>query len=394
VGFRRKSAPSSHWIFRTDKPLDTAQESYTDLSGAVLVELRGTGGMTVHPPSVHMESGERIFWERFTEPAQVNLGELQKTVRVVAAIALLARNWPAKGIRQDSFMALSGGLLRAGWEERRVEGFVEALAAATQDEETPKRVQTVRQTAAKLAEGKKTTGWQRLEEILGSSGRDVVNHVRAWLGFMEQSPWSDPVPLGAAPSVVPFPLEVFPEQLRRVVLEGAAALPCPPDYLAVPLLVMAGGAIGSSRALAIKRSHIQRAIIYAAVIGPPGSAKSPALEIVVEPAHETEERLHAAWKGKMEQYQVQMEEFEKELKEWRKNGGTYPEKPERPILERLTVNDATAEALVPILNENARGVVLVRDELIGWVQAMNQYREGAKGADQQFGFRPGQAAPW
>jgi DNA polymerase-1 len=39
---------------------------------------------------------------------------------------------------------------------------------------------------------------------------------------------------------------------------------------------------------------------------------------------------------------------------------------------------------VPILQENPRGVVLVRDELVGWVQAMNQYREGGKGADQQF----------
>jgi hypothetical protein len=39
---------------------------------------------------------------------------------------------------------------------------------------------------------------------------------------------------------------------------------------------------------------------------------------------------------------------------------------------------------VPILTENPRGVVLVRDELAGWVLAMNQYREGGKGADQQF----------
>jgi hypothetical protein len=72
------------------------------------------------------------------------------------------------------------------------------------------------------------------------------------------------------------------------------------------------------------------------------------------------------------------------MKDFKKNGGDRPEKPERPVLARLTVDDATAEALVPILKENPRGVVLVRDELIGWVQVMNQYREGGKGADQQF----------
>jgi hypothetical protein len=39
--FGRPSAPGSHWIYRADPPLNTAQEKYTDPDGAVLVELRG-----------------------------------------------------------------------------------------------------------------------------------------------------------------------------------------------------------------------------------------------------------------------------------------------------------------------------------------------------------------
>jgi hypothetical protein len=114
----------------------------------------------------------------------------------------------------------------------------------------------------------------------------------------EPESWQPPIPLTQAPKALPFPIDVFPAGLRCVVQEGAAALPCPPDYIAVPLLALASTALGASRALAIKGSHVQRASLYAAVVGPPGSAKTPAQELVVEPAHEIEEALHADWEVK------------------------------------------------------------------------------------------------
>jgi hypothetical protein len=211
--------------------------------------------------------------------------------------------------------------------------------------------------------------------------------------------WSAPIPLGELPEAEPFPLDVFPADLQDFVREGAKALACPPDYFAGPLLVMSGAAMGASRALAVKPNYLQRGVLYLAVVASPGSGKTPAQEIVVEPAHETEERIQNTWDKAMTAYEADMEEYEAKLKAYRKSQeqssrkkkdtedqgqAERPHKPDRPILERLTVSDATAEALVPILKENPRGVVLVRDELIGWVQAMNQYREGGKGADQQF----------
>src|SRR5262249_54287166 len=104
-----------------------------------------------------------------------------------------------------------------------------------------------------------------------------------------------------------------------------------------------------------------------------------ALDLVIEPAHEEAENLRENWRKAMEQYDLDLEDFKA-----RKNDDDPPPKPIKPVLQRLTVNDATAESLVPILNENPRGVLLVRDEMSGWVQSMNQYREGGKGADQQF----------
>jgi hypothetical protein len=200
----------------------------------------------------------------------------------------------------------------------------------------------------------------------------------------EPEPWVEPIPLGQPPPASAFPLDVLPDSLQQFVREAAAALPCPPDYLAVPLLVMAGGMIGASRALAIKAKHVQRAALYAAVIGSPGTAKTPALEAVVDPVHELDEAEHAKWELAMEKYESKLEDYEDKKKEAKKNNQSPPEKPQRPLLPRLTVDDATAESLAPILKENPRGVVMVADELLGWVQRMNCYREGGKGADRQF----------
>ena len=383
--FGRTSSRGSHWVYRTDIPVDSAQVAFKDIDGTMLVELRGTGGATVYPPSTHQETGERISWESFTNPADVTLADLKRAVRELAAVAILARHWPAEGSRQDSFLALSGGLIRSNWSVERAQRFIEALATVTDDEEARKRVETVVRTAAKLDQEKKATGLPKLVELLGAKGTEVVSKVREWLGLSPALPWPDPVPLGEVPPVPSFPLDVLPAPLQRVVKEMAQALPCPEDFVAVPLLVMAGAAIGASRALVIKKGHIQRAILFAAVIGPPGSAKTPALDFVVEPAHDAEEKIHAAWKEEIKEYEIALDNYEAELKEWKKtHGGPRPEKPPRPPLQRRTVNDATAEALVPILQENPRGVALIRDELVGWVQAMNQYREGGKGADQQF----------
>jgi hypothetical protein len=165
-----------------------------DLDGTMLLELRSTGGQTVVPPSVH-EGGEPIVWHTFETPARVAIGDLQTAVCEVAAVAMLARHWPARNSRQRAFMALSGGLLRGGFEVERAERFLDALAAVTNDEEARKRVKNVQQTAAKLEDDKKATGWTTLAALLGQDGKAVIDRVRSWLGItVPQAPAEPPIP--------------------------------------------------------------------------------------------------------------------------------------------------------------------------------------------------------
>lgn len=163
------------------------------------------------------------------------------------------------------------------------------------------------------------------------------------------------IPLAEVPAAQPFPLSVLPAILIRFVKDAAGALTCPIDYLAVPLLALAGAAIGSSRVLRIKGDWFERPCLYAAVIGPPGSAKSPALKLVAKPFYDEQGRRMANYRRRLMGWEEEKEE------------GRGP----KPKPSTIYVNDITCEALASILQDNPRGVALIRDELTAWVMAMD-----------------------
>jgi P4 family phage/plasmid primase-like protien len=156
-------------IYSFDDPRETTAGRTT------LIELRGKGA-TIVPPSLH-KSGERLRWNMFGEPAEVDADELRRTVATVAAAALLARYW-REGVRHKAALALAGMLLRAGWTEAATKKFIRAVAFAANDEETASRLHDVVSTAAKIRDGQNATGAPRLSELVGE---DIVGKIRQWL---------------------------------------------------------------------------------------------------------------------------------------------------------------------------------------------------------------------
>jgi hypothetical protein len=107
--FGRPSSRSSHFLYYAT-PIPRPQ-LFRDPDGTVLLEVRSDGQMTVMPPSLR-ETGERRKWEKAGLPARVSEHELLLTVSMIAACALLARGWPARGSRHEAALALAGMLLR------------------------------------------------------------------------------------------------------------------------------------------------------------------------------------------------------------------------------------------------------------------------------------------
>jgi hypothetical protein len=238
--FGRRSSPQSHYIFRAEGS-DSAALKYEDVDGSVMVELRGTGGQTMFPPSIH-PTGERLGWHVFADAGFAILEDLQRAVAEVAAAALLARHWPAKGSRDAAALALSGALARAEWLEEKVSRFVEAVAVAAGDEEARSRAGKAKPTAARMEDGKETTGWPTLAKLLGE-GNAVVERVREWLGLGDKAPAELPLP-NDAPWPEPLAEQAFHGLAGEIVRVIEPDSEVDPAALLFQILVGVGNIVG------------------------------------------------------------------------------------------------------------------------------------------------------
>ena len=89
----------------------------------------------------------------------------------------------------------------------------------------------------------------------------------------------------------PFPVDVLPPLLREIVKRGAKAFSCDPSYLALPLLTVAGSAIGNTRCLLIKDGWNVLPLIWSILIGESGSAKTLAFNAVMKTIEALEDRI-------------------------------------------------------------------------------------------------------
>lgn len=190
-----------------------------------------------------------------------------------------------------------------------------------------------------------------------------------------------------APTVerfAPFPVDALPEPLRGFVAAGAKAIGCDPSYLALPLLAATAAAIGNTRRIQLKRGWTAPAIVWAAVVGESGTAKTPAFKLAMRPIRERQRKALQRHAEAMREYEAELAHYEKALAAWKRDKNTCdepPEKPEPPQAERCIVSDTTVEALAPLLLANPRGLLLARDELAGWIGSFDRYAGGKGGAD-------------
>jgi hypothetical protein len=184
----------------------------------------------------------------------------------------------------------------------------------------------------------------------------------------------------------PFPLDALPDPIRGFVDAGARAIGCDPSYLALPLLTAIAAAIGNTRRLELKRGWCVPPILWGAIVGESGTAKTPAFRLVMRPVRERQRKALERHAEEMKQYEADLARWEKDMAAWKRDKDAPsdpPEKPDPPQAERFIVSDTTVEALAPILLANPRGLLLARDELAGWIGSFDRYAagRGRAGAD-------------
>ena len=174
-----------------------------------------------------------------------------------------------------------------------------------------------------------------------------------------------PSPNGARPHVE-YPLGVWPGQVAEFIEQTASSVCVAPEAVGTCVLAVAASVIGRTRWLDVKGEGgwIERPGIYAGLVGDVSRRKSPALRAAKAPLEAIHKERAASW--------------QREHELWEETPGKTPE----PQLESPLMKDVTTEVLALALKAHPRGVVMVADELVGWLNSMGQYK-GGKGNDRQ-----------
>lgn len=185
----------------------------------------------------------------------------------------------------------------------------------------------------------------------------------------------------------PFPAKVLPEPVASFVVNSARALGCDSSFVGLPLLVGLASAIGNSREIQLKRGWREPAILWGAIIGESGSTKSPALELALRAISRRQDRQMLEHREALAKWEGENQVFEAKRANWNKKATANPESaesppegPQAPVCQRCSIKDTTIEAMVKLLQDNPRGLLMIRDELAGWLH-FDRYSSSGRGAE-------------
>ena len=241
--------------------------------------------------------------------------------------------------------------------------------------------------------------------------------LRAWLGLTPEpsaehgaqvaaaiigasqaaAPWPEPEPLpDVLPPVDAFDPAMLPAALRPWIIDIAERMQCPPDFPAAAAVVCLAAVVGRQVAIRPKRHDDWTVVpnLWGGIIGRPSLLKSPALaepmrlvdalEAKAADFHREALREHGA-QARVDAIGAKLADadIQKALKDGDRgkaldlalDASTDDEPPRR---RRYRTSDATIEKLGELLKDNPRGLLLFRDELVGFLRSLD--REGREGS--------------
>lgn len=164
-----------------------------------------------------------------------------------------------------------------------------------------------------------------------------------------------------------FPYEVFPKSLAALIGQLETCYGFVAAYSAVSFLVAFGAVVGNTTLVRYYESFIENCALFVVLVGKASKGKSAPIKYALKFLMECDSEKFSAFKNEMKAY--------KENESKRKKGEEI-EPMEYPVLKQRILNDATMEAVLKVLYENPRGILLYHDELKGLLGTMNRYRPG------------------
>jgi putative DNA primase/helicase len=209
-------------------------------------------------------------------------------------------------------------------------------------------------------------------------------------------PWKDLKPLPPAlPEAPTMPDSLIPPVLAPWLCDICERTQIPLDFVAAPAIAALSSVIGRTVGIYPKQHDDWLCVpnLWGAVIGRPGVLKSPALAEALKPlrrlafqAEEAHKTASRAADAAAVVVQAQIDAAKSDARSAAKKGDqaklTMAEGDLAQLAEKLDgltihekryiVNDGTVEKLGELLNQNPRGLLLFRDELVGFLRGLDK----------------------
>jgi len=158
-----------------------------------------------------------------------------------------------------------------------------------------------------------------------------------------------------------FPYDIFPIQIQDLINDAENTIGYNPEYLSTGILSVCATALGNTVNL-FNGSYKSQPILWLAIIGRQGIGKTHPLKFTKRPIEKKDKQSY------------------REFQELQQNYESQDNKGKKPNCVKYILTDFTPEKLAETLQYNKKGVLIFKDELIGWINSFDQYK---KGGDQQ-----------
>lgn len=365
-----------HLFFRTPN------ESIPNRTGILPgIDIRGDGGYIVAPPSIH-SSGKPYTWA-----SQKNTGLIVPPHWLIDLILKRQKSYThshyqvtnsvMQGGRNSFLTSEAGKLRRHGLdmhqlvEELRKVNLIHCVPPLDDNE-----LFTICASVARYPSG------------------SIVQSI-------QKCSWSkEPAAVSSTIMAPAMSSELLPECFKPWVMDISERMQVAPEFVVAPALVSFSSVVGRKISIRPKQHDNWLVVpnLWGMIVSRPGYFKSPTIAEAMKPLEslsaaalkQSEENSYHTKANQAFAY-MQIEVVKEALKKAVKDGTTdkidelkidladleREAETARNVERRYKTNDATVEKIARLLNENPNGLLLLRDELNGWLQLLNKAgREG------------------
>ena len=212
----------------------------------------------------------------------------------------------------------------------------------------------------------------------------------------EVKDWGECKPLPAQYDPVPdLPERLIPEPLRAWIGDAAERISIPPEFIATPAIVGAAAVVGRSIGILPKRQDDWIVVpnLWGAIVGPTGVMKSAAVGEGMRQVRRLAAASTDEFRKEKSDRGAEKAILEVRIAAVKTRGKSAAEKSNANLLKnceneladllrqqeecvaterRYTTQDSTVEKMGELLKENPRGILLLRDELAGWLRTLDR----------------------